>query len=96
MDALNINTGTLNVRGLNNKEKRNIVYSRTKKNSYHICLLQETYCTETNKVKFKKGWRGDVIHSCTNSTHSRGVSIGLSKKLNCLLNNSNLFWNHAW
>ena len=82
MDALDINIGTLNVRGLNSKEKRSIVYSWIKKNSYHICMLQETYCTESNKVKFKKGWRGDVIHSCTNSTHSRGVSILLSRKLN--------------
>ena len=82
MDALDINIGTLNVRGLNSKEKRCIVYSWIKKNSYHICMLQETYCTQANNVKFKKGWRGDIIHSCTNSTHSRGVSILLSKKIN--------------
>ena len=80
MDAFDINIGTLNVRGLNSKEKRCIVYSWIKKNSYRICMLQETYCTQANNVKFEKGWRGDVIHSCTNSTHSRGVSILLSKK----------------
>ena len=55
-------------------------------------MLQETYCKQANNVKFKKGWRGDVrgdvIHSCTNSTHSRGVSILLSKKFNYTIINS--------
>ena len=81
VDTVDINIGTLNVRGLNRKDKRSIVYSWIKKNSYDICFLQETFCTLQNSAKFERGWSGEQCHSYTNSTHSRGVAILLSKNL---------------
>ena len=81
VDTVDINIATLNVRGLNRKDKRSIVYSWIKKNSYDICFLQETFCTLQNSAKFKRGWNGEQCHSYTNSTHSRGVAILLNKNL---------------
>ena len=71
----------MHVLHLNKKEKRHGIYLWAKKNDYHICFLQETYCTQANSIKCKRGWSGDIIHSHTNSTYSRGVAILLNKKL---------------
>ena len=76
-----LRTGSLNVRGLNCNTKRNVIYQWVRENKYDICLLQETYCIRSNSVRFSKGWSGEIYHSFSNSTHSRGVAIMLSKKL---------------
>ncbi len=80
--AKHLKIGSLNVRGLNNTSKRNVIFRWIEENRYDICCLQETYCTKPNNVKFKKGWPGELYHSFSNSTHSRGVCILLHKKLN--------------
>jgi exonuclease III len=72
---------SLNVRGINEISKRNTVYTWIKENKYDICFLQETYCTEAAKTQFDKQWKGDVFHSVSNSSHSRGVCILLSSNL---------------
>ncbi len=80
--AEHLKVASLNVRGLHNSNKRNVIYRWIKENRYDICCLQETYCTKPNNDKFKKGWSGEIYHSFSNSTHSRGVCILLNKKLN--------------
>ena len=80
MDCLSV--VSLNVRGLHNSGKRHSVYRWLKENKYNLCCLQETYCTKSHDVRFKRGWSGDIFHSFSNSTHSRGVSIMISKGLN--------------
>ena len=81
MDYLNV--VSLIVRGLHNGIKRNSIYRWLKDNKYHIRCIQESFCTQANIAQFKKGWDGEIYHSLSNSTHSRGVSIMLSKHLNC-------------
>ena len=76
MDDLKI--VTLNVRGLRSNKKYNI-YRWLRDNKFDICLLQETFCTEEYDVIMKKGWRGEMVHSFSNSGHSRGVSILFAK-----------------
>ena len=85
---MDIKVATLNVRGLNNNNKRNVIYSRIKKELYDICLVQESYCTLANSDKFKRGWKGEILHSYYNSTHSRGVSILFNRKLDYTVLNS--------
>ena len=80
MDCVNI--VSLNVRGLHDITKRNAIYSWFKEKKCHICYIQETYCTESNDVQFRKGWSGNLYHSFSDSTHSRGVAIMLSKNFN--------------
>ena len=38
-------------------------------------MLQETYCKENCSKKFEKGWNGKIVHSFSDSNHSRGVTI---------------------
>ena len=76
-----ISISSLNVRGLNNANKRNVIYKWVKDNKFDLCFLQETYCLESFKAEFCKHWKGDIFHSCTLSPHSRGVCILVNNKL---------------
>ena len=79
MDCLSV--VSLNVRGLHNSSKRHTVHRWLKENKYNLCCLQETYCIKSLDVRFKRGWSGDIFHSFSNSTHSRGISIMICKGL---------------
>ncbi len=79
MNVMNI--VSLNVRGLRG-EKRHAIFRWLNEKKYDICLLQETYCTDNFISKFKRGWSGEIVHSTTNSAHSRGVCIMFKKDLN--------------
>ena len=73
---------TLNVRGLRGKKKYKI-YRWLKDHKFDICLLQETYCTKDYIDIMNRGWNGQIFHSVTSSSHSRGVSILIKKDLPC-------------
>jgi len=77
--ATDISICSLNVRGITEIKKRNTVFTWLKENKYNVCFLQETFCTPAAKTQFQKYWRGDVFHSVSNSPHSRGVCILLSR-----------------
>ncbi len=79
--------GTLNVRGLNNTNKRNKVFKWLESTLLNIIFLQETYCTESVKPCFNSGWKGKIYHSCSDSKHSRGVCIMFSQRLNVEIKN---------
>ncbi len=75
------NIATINVRGLNNEQKRRIIFKWIQDNDIKIAFLQETFCT-TEFSKFKDhGWKGEIKHNLSNSSHSRGVAIMLHEKL---------------
>ena len=70
----------MNVRGLhNNKCYSYITGLKNAYGQYEVCLIQGTYCTPSSSGQFQKGWPGDMFHSFTNSSHSRGVCIMLIK-----------------
>ena len=46
-------------------------------------MLQETYCTKEFIDTFKKGWDGEIYHSITDSSHSRGICILFKKGIKC-------------
>ena len=71
---------TLNVRGLNNVEKRTKVFQWLINAKSDITFLQETYCTEKALTAFKASWTGINEHAVTDSAHSRGVSILFNPK----------------
>ena len=70
--------GTLNVRGLNDKNKRDKVFRWIRNNELDIAFLQESYCTEKFIPYFNAGWKGAALHGHSDSNHSRGVCILLS------------------
>ena len=68
----NLNVVLLNVRGLQNKNKRTFQYFKIKK--YNVILLQETYSTPEDENKWKKEWEGPAFFSSL-SNHRCGVAI---------------------
>ncbi len=73
--------GSLNVRGLNNKIKRNAIFEWLKKRRLDIVLLQECYCMlDTNPVWCEE-WGGECIFS-NGTRHSCGTMIIFRKGLN--------------
>ena len=62
-------------------DKRYAIFGWLKDKNYDICLLQETYCTDSFASKFTRGWSGEIFHFVTDSVHSRGVCIMVKKEL---------------
>ena len=50
----NLQIASLNVKGLQNKNKRNRISQYFKSKKYHIILLQETYSTPQDENIWKK------------------------------------------
>ena len=70
----NLNVVSLNVRGLQNTNKRNRIFQYFKIKKYDVILLQETYSTPEDKNKWKKEWKGPAFFSSL-SNHKYGVAI---------------------
>ena len=74
-----MNVISVNVRGLNNPSKRKTIYHWFNEHKYNIICLQETFCTNESLTSFNDDWNGSSFHCISNSKHSRGVSILISK-----------------
>ena len=82
--------GTLNVRGLNNTKKRLKLFNWVNDKNIDIMLLQETFWTKDSVNICKNEWNGHCYIAPTDSTHSRGVAIMISKKFNCNILSSHI------
>ncbi len=82
--AKNIIT-SLNVRGLNNDEKRRRLFIWLRDNKANIVFLQETFCQKEYSKMENMGW--DIKHTLTDSAHSRGVAIMFDTELNYKIRN---------
>lgn len=71
---------TLNVRGLNDAEKRSSVFKWLTDVKSDIIFLQETFCREIMVPIFNNSWQGRLEHAVTDSAYSRGVSILFNAK----------------
>uniref|UniRef100_A0A803KF69 Reverse transcriptase domain-containing protein n=1 Tax=Xenopus tropicalis TaxID=8364 RepID=A0A803KF69_XENTR len=69
-----------NIRGLNSKYKRSLMWIYLKRHSPSILLLQETHLVGQKTLALKKSWVGWTYHASF-STYSRGVSILVRKNL---------------
>ena len=78
----NLNICSLNVRGLRNKNKRNVLFEWVKSKNFDVICLQETYCTPDFVNEFNRLWDGQVFHSCSNTSHSKGVAMLINTKQN--------------
>ena len=70
----NLQIASLNVRGLQNKNKRNRIFQYFKSQKYDVILLQETYSTAQDESEGKKKWQGTAFFSSLNN-HKCGVAI---------------------
>ena len=75
-----------NVKGLGNKQKRNMIFQWLKDNKVDICLIQEAHYTVTAKESWAKDWEGEIFFS-GNSSKSAGVGILFSDNLSIKINN---------
>lgn len=73
-----------NVNGLKNPIKRKKCLSYLKSQQVHIAIIQETHVTESEAVKLKRDWVGQIYHS-SYSSKKHGVAILVHKNLNFLL-----------
>ena len=64
----------LNIRGLQNKNKRNRIFQYFKTKKYDVILLQETYSTLEDEHEWKKEWEGPAFFYSLNN-HNCGVAI---------------------
>ena len=76
---------SLNVRGLRNTEKRQIIYTGLKNKKLIICL-QETHVDKTIEEKIKSEWNGDIFNSCGPS-NGKGVMTLLNKNVHNRIEN---------
>ena len=49
--------------------------TRLERQKVDVICLQETYCTKDFVPKFDQLWKGKVVHSVSDSAHSKGVAI---------------------
>ena len=70
-----LNILTLNAQGLLNQNVRRKLFAWLADIKSDIILLQETHLTSNNEHYFNAGWKGNYIHSLSDSAHSRGTSI---------------------
>ena len=78
----NLRLISLNVRGLHDAHKRQKVFSWFRSQQADVIFLQETFCKENFAPYFNANWKGQVIHSFSTSSHSRGVCILFKESLN--------------
>ncbi len=78
---------SLNVRGLNEKRKRNRVAHFLKSNQIEVACIQETHCIKSFKRTFEHSFnKKDIFHSFSESTRSKGVAVIFSKNSNFEIN----------
>ena len=75
-----INCCSVNVRGLRNEKKRNVLMHWAEKKSFNAIFLQETFITENLSNLFENSLMhvGKAYQSLSNSSHSKGVAIILT------------------
>ncbi len=83
--ANQINTVSLNIRGLNDEKKRMKIFKWLETNNSKIVMLQETFCTKDFPKSNHPNWI--IMHNFTNSTHSRGVAIMFHNSLQMEIQN---------
>ena len=76
-----MNPFSLNVRGLRNISKRQILFQFLVRQKSDLILLQETFLTEELRKTIDKEWGSTTLHSF-GSAHSRGVAILVKENVN--------------
>ena len=71
----------MNVRGLRDTKKRQSLVYWLKKARIDIAFLQETYLNDKFCRKLDREWGNNTFHNLSDSRHSRGVSIVISKNI---------------
>ena len=80
----------MNVRGINDKEKRNKLFYWLRRQKVDIVFLQETHCgNRASEYKWSKEWEAESYWSVDKS-NSKGVAILFNKSKICSINGVNI------
>lgn len=80
---------TINVNGLRDNRKRELVFNWLVSKKYDCICLQETHCTGVDINRWESEWKaqgGGTSAWLCGSSESRGVAILLSKHFSCDIN----------
>ena len=80
---ISINIGSLNVRGLRDKTKRNEMFTWLKNKNLSIIFLQETHCTNELEDVWRTGW-GIRYFSVTNQVIVMASAYSLINHFNMM------------
>jgi len=72
--------GSLNVRGINGKVKRNAIFEWVRKKNLDVVMLQECYCIPETNQAWADEWGGEC-HFANGTKHSCGTVIMFRKGL---------------
>ena len=78
---------TMNVKGLQNDQKRQEIFQYCKKLNYDIIMMQETHSTVKDEFKFRTEWKGEIIFA-HGSSQARGSAILFSNKIDAKITKS--------
>uniref|UniRef100_A0A3B4T4G4 Reverse transcriptase domain-containing protein n=1 Tax=Seriola dumerili TaxID=41447 RepID=A0A3B4T4G4_SERDU len=74
-----------NIRGVNSPIKRKKMLTYLKRQKVDIAFIQESHLTDTEHLKLRRDWVGNVFYS-SYSSKARGVALLINKHLNFKLN----------
>jgi len=74
-----------NIRGVNSPIKRKKMLTYLKRQNVDIAFIQESHLTDTEHLKLRRDWVGNVFYS-SYSSKARGVALLINKHLNFKLN----------
>ena len=72
----------MNVRGINNSNKRRSIFNLVRKRNADFAFLQETYSSVENEIPWRNEWGGKILFS-HGTKHSRGTMILVNPKFDC-------------
>ena len=81
-----VTIATLNVNGLRDPTKRDIIFSYLTRRKIGITLMQETHSESKDEKAWRNQWGGDIMFS-HGSTNSKGVAILVAPKTGLQLTN---------
>ena len=81
-----VTIATLNVNGLRDPTKRDIIFSYLTRRKIGITLMQETHSEFKDEKAWRNQWGGDIMFS-HGSTNSKGVAILVAPKTGLQLTN---------
>jgi exonuclease III len=75
-----LSIASINVNGLRNNLKRNVIFEFLCRNKFSLIFLQETHSEENDEPVWSKEWQGKM-HFSHGNRQSRGLLFSLQKNL---------------
>lgn len=74
LNKCDVNVITWNVKGMNNVIKRGKIFAHLRQLNADVIFLQETHILNSDVIKLRRSWGGQVFHSSFNAK-GRGTAI---------------------